>query len=225
MRALPPAWGSLRAGLAGATCAAAVQDSECRGPAPGSLSKWLWLNIGGTYFLTTQQMLCQDLKYFLYSLYQANPDKDETVAYLMGRDPTYFGPVLNYLRRGKLVINKDLVEEGVLEKAEFYSITSLIKLVKDKIREQESKTSQVPMKHVYHVLQCQEEELTQVVSTMSDSWKFEQLVSNGSSYNYGNEDQAKFLYVVSKELHNTPYSMASEPSKKAKILQEQGSRM
>nr|XP_037856531.1 BTB/POZ domain-containing protein KCTD5-like [Chlorocebus sabaeus] len=189
------------------------------------MSKWVWLSVGGTYFLTTQQMLCQDLKYFLYCLYQANPDKDETVAYLMVRDPTYFGPVLSYLRHGMLVINKDLAEERVLEKAEFYNITSLIKLVKDKIREQENKTSQVPMKHVYHVLQCQEEELTQMVSTMSDSRKFEQLVSIGSSYNYGNEDQSKFLYVMSKELHNTPYSMASEPSKKTKILQEQGSRM
>ncbi|XP_031518239.1 BTB/POZ domain-containing protein KCTD5 isoform X1 [Papio anubis] len=105
---------------------------------------------------------------------------------------------------------------GVLEEAEFYNITSLIKLVKDKIRERDSKTSQVPVKHVYRVLQCQEEELTQMVSTMSDGWKFEQLVSIGSSYNYGNEDQAEFLCVVSKELHNTPYGTASEPSEKAK---------
>ncbi|TRZ21183.1 hypothetical protein HGM15179_005944 [Zosterops borbonicus] len=173
-----------------------------------------------TFFVHTT--LCRDPKSFLFRLCQADPDldsdKDETGAYLIDRDPTYFGPVLNYLRHGKLVINKDLAEEGVLEEAEFYNITSLIKLVKDKIRERDSKISQVPVKHVYRVLQCQEEELTQMVSTMSDGWKFEQLVSIGSSYNYGNEDQAEFLCVVSKELHNTPYGTTSEPSEKAKEM-------
>ncbi|XP_007958062.1 BTB/POZ domain-containing protein KCTD2 [Orycteropus afer afer] len=150
---------------------------------------------------------------------------DETGAYLIDRDPTYFGPILNYLRHGKLIINKELAEEGVLEEAEFYNIASLVRLVKERIRDNENRTSQGPVKHVYRVLQCQEEELTQMVSTMSDGWKFEQLISIGSSYNYGNEDQAEFLCVVSRELNNSTNGIVIEPSEKAKILQERGSRM
>ncbi|KAF4095600.1 BTB/POZ domain-containing protein KCTD5 [Onychostoma macrolepis] len=211
-----------------------ISGHDCRRPAPVQTfnhrsSKWVRLNVGGTYFLTTRQTLCRDPKSFLFRLCQTEPDldsdKDESGAYLIDRDPMYFGPVLNYLRHGKLVLNKNLTEEGALEEAEFYNITSLIKLIKEKISEKEAKMTHTPVKHVYRVLQCQEEELTQMVSTMSDGWKFEQLVNIGSSYNYGNEDQAEFLCVVSKELHNQSYSSNTQPSEKAKILQERGSRI
>uniref|UniRef100_A0A8B9XUJ3 Uncharacterized protein n=1 Tax=Bos mutus grunniens TaxID=30521 RepID=A0A8B9XUJ3_BOSMU len=70
----------------------------------------------------------------------------------------------------------------------------------------------------------------------------DQLISIGSSYNYGNEDQAEFLCVVSRELNNSTNGIVIEPSEKAKalqigekeklmatdsckILQERGSRM
>lgn len=130
--------------------------------------------------MTTRQTLGREPKSFLCRLCcQEDPeldsDKDETGAYLIDRDPTYFGPILNYLRHGKLIITKELAEEGVLEEAEFYNIASLVRLVKERIRDNENRTSQGPVKHVYRVLQCQEEELTQMVSTMSDGWKFEQL--------------------------------------------------
>ncbi|XP_053714478.1 BTB/POZ domain-containing protein KCTD2 [Synchiropus splendidus] len=194
---------------------------------PGS--RWVRLNVGGTYFITTKQTLCRDPKSFLFRLCQEDPDldsdKDETGAYLIDRDPMYFGPILNYLRHGKLIMDKNLAEEGVLEEAEFYNIASLVRLVKERIRDNENRTSQGPVKHVYRVLQCQEEELTQMVSTMSDGWKFEQLISIGSSYNYGNEDQAEFLCVVSRELNNSTNGIVIEPTEKAKILQERGSRM
>ncbi|XP_041938578.1 BTB/POZ domain-containing protein KCTD5 isoform X1 [Alosa sapidissima] len=210
--------------------------------ASGNNGKWVRLNVGGTVFLTTRQTLLKEQTSFLYRLCQQqdlHSDTDETGAYVIDRDPTYFGPILNYLRHGKLVYNKELAEEGVLEEAEFYNITPLIKLIKERILERDSKTTQqqVPPKHVYRVLQCQEEELTQMVSTMSDGWKFEQvsvracrkprpgllwtMVNIGSSYSYGTEDQAEFLCVVSKELHTPGGGLGTEQSHKTKPLEVQ----
>ncbi|XP_072195856.1 BTB/POZ domain-containing protein KCTD17 isoform X2 [Excalfactoria chinensis] len=184
-------------------------------------AKWVRLNVGGTVFLTTRQTLCREQKSFLCRLCQGEElqsDRDETGAYLIDRDPTYFGPILNFLRHGKLVLDKDMAEEGVLEEAEFYNIGPLIRIIKDRLEEKDYTVTQVPPKHVYRVLQCQEEELTQMVSTMSDGWRFEQLVNIGSCYSYGNEDQTEFLCVVSKELYNSPNGLSSESSHKAKTV-------
>uniref|UniRef100_A0A2I3G2G9 Potassium channel tetramerization domain containing 17 n=1 Tax=Nomascus leucogenys TaxID=61853 RepID=A0A2I3G2G9_NOMLE len=198
-----------------------MEAGEAAPPAgAGGWGKWVRLNVGGTVFLTTRQTLCREQKSFLSRLCQGEElqsDRDETGAYLIDRDPTYFGPILNFLRHGKLVLDKDMAEEGVLEEAEFYNIGPLIRIIKDRMEEKDYTVTQVPPKHVYRVLQCQEEELTQMVSTMSDGWRFEQLVNIGSSYNYGSEDQAEFLCVVSKELHSSPNGLSSESSRKTKV--------
>ncbi|KAK2488790.1 hypothetical protein MC885_015113 [Smutsia gigantea] len=230
----------------------AAPPAAAGGRAAGGWGKWVRLNVGGTVFLTTRQTLCREQKSFLSRLCQGEElqsDRDETGAYLIDRDPTYFGPILNFLRHGKLVLDKDMAEEvwgldanvpscwtpelrdtrqprvtaagGVLEEAEFYNIGPLIRIIKDRMEEKDYTVTQVPPKHVYRVLQCQEEELTQMVSTMSDGWRFEQLVNIGSSYNYGSEDQAEFLCVVSKELYSSPHGLSSESSRKTKSAEEQ----
>ncbi|XP_063794882.1 BTB/POZ domain-containing protein KCTD17 [Pseudophryne corroboree] len=165
--------------------------------------KWVRLNVGGTVFLTTKQTLCQEPNSFLCRLCQESQllsETDETGAFLIDRDPSYFGAILRYLRYGKLVIDKNVPIEGVLEEAEFYNIASLVKIIHERMEEAEVSKSQ--QKHVYRVLQCQEAELAQMVSTMSDNWKFEQLVNVGSPYSYSSEGQPEFLCVVSRELQN-----------------------
>ncbi|XP_055390146.1 BTB/POZ domain-containing protein KCTD5 [Condylostylus longicornis] len=190
-----------------------------------NVHQWVKLNVGGTTFLTTKTTLSRDPNSFLSRLVQEDSDiksdKDETGAYLIDRDPRYFAPVLNYLRHGKLVLD-GLSEEGVLEEAEFYNVTQLISLLKECILRRDQRPTS-DKKRVYRVLQCQENELTQMVSTMSDGWRFEQLVNIGSQYSYGAED-TEFLFVVSKECHS-PLVREQESNDRAKFLQQKGSRM
>ncbi|XP_076671385.1 BTB/POZ domain-containing protein inc isoform X2 [Andrena cerasifolii] len=193
-------------------------------------NQWVRLNVGGTYFLTAKTTLARDPNSFLYRLCQEDSDlisdRDETGAYLIDRDPTYFSPVLNYLRHGKLVINKDLTEEGVLEEAEFYNITELIRLVKERIILRDARPLRDSEKYVYRVIQCHEDELTQMISTLSDGWKFEQLINIGSQYNYGNDDHIEFLCVVSREYGPSQLnSKEQESTDRVKVLQQRGSRM
>jgi len=189
----------------------------------GRQQEWVQLNVGGQVFATTKSTLSKDPKSFFHRLINNGSDggesggggtmeshRDDNGAYLIDRDPAYFAPVLNYLRHGRLVMDKHVEEQGVLEEAEFYNITGLIDLVKERIRRRDEEArrdarlranaNQRPAKTVYRVIQCQDTELTNLVSTLSDGWEFVQLVSIGSLYQYGNEDNAEFLCIVSKQI-------------------------
>ncbi|EDV27711.1 uncharacterized protein TRIADDRAFT_20754 [Trichoplax adhaerens] len=169
------------------------------------LSSWVKLNVGGQYFLTTRMTLCKDENSFLCRLCNNDPDlpsdKDENGAYMIDRDPRYFRPILNFLRHSKLIIDKDIPLEGVLEEAEFFNMENLVQLTQRRIEARDSKAKK-PSNHVYRVIQCQEAELTHLVSTMSDGWRFEQVINLGSGYTYGNEDQSELLCVVSRDIRD-----------------------
>lgn len=197
--------------------------------------KWITLNVGGKYFTTTRITLSKAPYSFLHklSLKSLDPkeiesDRDERGAFLIDRDPIYFQVVLNYLRHGKLIIGKALSEEGVLEEAEFYNISDLIKLAKQRIAERNQvKTASENKKYVYRVLQCHEDEVTQMVSTLSDGWKFEQMINMKPSVGeYPGGKQAEFLCVVSRECLGTPHTNGShklEPNDRAKLIQQKAS--
>lgn len=63
-------------GLGGGLCRRCSAGLGALAQRPGGVSKWVRLNVGGTYFLTTRQTLCRDPKSFLYRLCQADPDLD-----------------------------------------------------------------------------------------------------------------------------------------------------
>nr|XP_046916214.1 BTB/POZ domain-containing protein KCTD5-like [Dermatophagoides farinae] len=167
-------------------------------------NEWIKLNVGGTYFQTTRTTLCSDRNSFFYRLCQQDDnknslasEKDENGAYLIDRDPSYFAPILNFLRHGKLILNKDLNEEGVLEEAEFYNITSLIKLLQQRHLDRTMNHNPSPdsskNQNVYRLLHCRESELSLAISTLSDGWKFEQLLPNFPNWT------TDYFVVVSRE--------------------------
>lgn len=161
---------------------------------------WVKLNVGGRIFLTTKTTLTKEPDSFLARLAREDPDlpsdKDEQGAYMIDRDPRYFSPILNWLRHGRSIIDDDLSMEGVLAEAEFYNLKKLVVAITEKIRD----SQKGQLKHVYRVLQCQEEELAHTISNMSDGWRFEQLLNIGSNYNYGPEEQGEYLCIVSKDV-------------------------
>jgi len=184
---------------------------------------WIKLNVGGKIFQTTLQTLNKEPGSFLARLCQDGhdlpSDKDETGAYLIDRDSDYFSSVLNFLRHGKMVLDRGLSEEGLLEEAEFYLIPRLIALCHERIAEREKARKEGLTKHVYRVLQCHEDELTSVISAMSDGWKFQQLVPIGSFHS--SEMHPEYLCVVSREYPEPETSSLNyEGSDRAQFLQK-----
>ena len=189
------------------------QISSLRAQFKTGKCEWVHLNVGGTLFTTSRSTLSVAPESFLSRLCQEDSVllslKDEKGAYMIDRDPYYFSPILNYLRHGKLVLDKNVSEEGVLEEAEFYNIPSLAKLIEEKIAMRESINQQFEssVRHqnnrnnnIYRLLHCHSNELTNLVTTLSAEWKFEQAITIGLPHSRGNKDDPELLCVVSKQV-------------------------
>jgi len=115
--------------------------------------KWIRLNVGGKLFLTTLSTLTAKepdsmlARMFAHDngvlLWQSSVD--DHGAYLVDRSPTYFEPILNYLRSGELVIDKGVNPMGVLVEARFYGIMSLVERLEAKIKEDEPTSESTPL--------------------------------------------------------------------------------
>lgn len=101
--------------------------------------RWITLNVGGTNFITSKATLAKStppnspLHRISTSSTNVQWDRDEKGAYLIDRDPYFFRSVLNYLRHGKLVLNRDMPEEGIIMEAEYFQLPELARIAKQRL--------------------------------------------------------------------------------------------
>lgn len=96
---------------------------------------WITLNVGGKCFTTSKRTLTTSEPTSMLARMFSEDDEgfafapssiDKNGAFLIDRSPTYFEPILNYLRCGQLVFDKHINPRGILEEARFFCIESII---------------------------------------------------------------------------------------------------
>ena len=84
--------------------------------------KWVTLNVGGKLFTTTSMALTAKEPFsMLARMFAADSGscssspscRDASGAYLIDQSPTYFEPILNFLRHGKLILDEGVNPEGM----------------------------------------------------------------------------------------------------------------
>ncbi|XP_071441983.1 BTB/POZ domain-containing protein KCTD9 [Hetaerina americana] len=115
---------------------------------------WVTLNVGGKLFttsratLTNKEPMSMLARMFAegengYNMIPSNVDGSG--AYLIDRSPAYFEPILNYLRNGQLIFDKNINPEGILEEARFFGIESLIPQLEAAIVSSQCPLDKVPL--------------------------------------------------------------------------------
>ncbi|XP_013785088.1 BTB/POZ domain-containing protein KCTD9-like [Limulus polyphemus] len=114
---------------------------------PGS-QDWVFLNVGGQLFATTRSTLVTKEPTSMLARMFSAPDGsfmspsavDFQGAFLIDRSPVYFEPLLNYLRHGQLILDKNVNPAGVLEEAKFFGIESVTLTLETIIQEEQGLT-------------------------------------------------------------------------------------
>ena len=125
-------------------------ESPVPTPAAAERHDWVTLNVGGRLFATTRSTLTKDSTSMLARMFGSGDSgggivdssawrstTDESGAFLIDRSATYFEPLLDFLRHGKLILNEGVKAAGVLEEARFFGITSAIELLEGLVRDEE----------------------------------------------------------------------------------------
>jgi uncharacterized protein YjbI with pentapeptide repeats len=66
---------------------------------------------------------------------------DASGAFLIDRSPTFFEPLLNFMRHGRLILNEGISPLGVLEEAKFFGISKAIEPLEALVRNEELSAS------------------------------------------------------------------------------------
>lgn len=117
-------------------------------------SHWVTLNVGGKYFTTSRSTLITKEPNSMLARMFAEGDNgylmtpsnvDSQGAYLIDRSPTYFEPILNYLRNGQLIFDSNVNLEGILEEARFFGIESIVPQLENLIAQTQQTRDNLPL--------------------------------------------------------------------------------
>lgn len=115
-------------------------------------NEWVTLNVGGKYFTTSKKTLTvSEPDSMLARMFSDENNllfpssRDNNGAYLIDRSPKYFEPILNYLRCGQLIYDKNINPEGILAEARFFGIESIIQTLELSLNETRESRDKAPL--------------------------------------------------------------------------------
>lgn len=117
-------------------------------------SDWVTLNVGGKLFTTSKSTLTKKEPSSMLARmfaeeqgdYLFTPSNiDASGAYMIDRSPTYFEPILNYLRNGQLIYDTHVNPEGILEEAKFFGIETILPVLEKIIKSSQTPRDILPL--------------------------------------------------------------------------------